>query len=233
MSAAPIPIRRTKQSAFQKAVDEALQYYREVTAPGPFGPHDGRAHKLNPQAWLSKALDNARTDEAALRKLEKVLEGAELPTVTAFLGICYERFTSTGPESPSEPPKSNLGALWGGGSEHRQMQMVALLVECATIGSNPLQLVALASLRATRERPDAFGQIDDLDAHRRKLDEQERHLQELYQRVAESWTHEDVSFELVDARRGLGRLVVRIRPEVSVHPLETFGQRLVEAMARA
>lgn len=201
----------SKPTPFQEAVAEGVRISKAMQAATQFG--DSRDQKLSAKAYLEEALYNGRTSVAKLRKLEKVLsqEGAVTPWISRFLGNAFELMVATRVDRGAmlRPACANLHMVLG----TSQDQVVYLLTEGMVYGTNPLELMALAALRATEAQPDAFGSIDDYDKHMSEGEENYRAFRAACARVQESASAEDFFIVPVDAQQGLARVTYRWKGE--------------------
>lgn len=212
-------------SQFDEAVDEALAIYRELSdASNQFG--DARDEKLSARGYLAEALRNARTDQKKIEALDKVV--ARLPEdgnehLFRFLSTATQQAAATRMDKGVNlrPPVGNLHRLIGGDAA----DYVGVIVESNALGSNPFELVALAALRATRDHPDNFGNIDDWDKHHAALEEKRRRLDDLYAAIAETWKDAPIEWDGVSPRVRYGDITMPVAPP------DTLGERLCIQLA--
>jgi len=219
-----------KKTPFAELVDEALPLYHELNAPGPFG--DDRDEKLSAEAYLREALSNARTDQKKIEALDKVV--AKLPEdgnkhLLQFVANVQRQAEATRPQDGVDlrPVTGNLHYFVGLDTA----AFVGVIVEANAIGSNPLELVALAALRATRDSPESFGGIEDWDKHHAAIEQKRGRLAALYQRIAENWRDAPIEFDQIG---GDGRALILVKfrgVTVPAAPPAALGERLCAALA--
>jgi len=216
---------------FEGLVDEALPLYRDVSGAS-YQFHDARDEKLSAKGFLTEALKNARTTRAKIEELDKVV--ARLPEdgndeLFRFLGTTYQQAVATRMDQGVNlrPPAGNLHRLIGGDPA----AFVGVIVQSNALGSNPFEIVALAALRATRDHPEAFGVIDDMDAHEAALKEKAARLESLYKQIAENWRDAPIEFDQIG---GDGRALILVKfrgVTVPAAPPAALGERLCAALA--
>jgi hypothetical protein len=102
------------------------------------------------------------------------------------------------------PPTLNLHRLMGDPD-----QFIYCLVEASLLGANPLKLVAVAALRATRAHPESFGAIDSWDTHHAQHEEKQARLEYLYRRIADNWAQ--APYRVEDVRPdGYAKIVLTV-----------------------
>lgn len=218
------------KSQFDALVYEALPLYRELNDGGArFG--DDRDQKLSAEAYLKEALTNAPKGGMTLAEVQKLdklvasLPEKENEQLLAFVGNATRQAAATRMDQGVNlrPPTLNLHVILNRPSQ----DFVMLLVQASMAGTNPLQLVALAALRATRGRPDAFGRIDDYDERERTA----ARLNSLLAQIRESWQQGTLEYGPMGDD---SRVLVSVRvgdAVVPVAPLDSLGERLCAALA--
>jgi hypothetical protein len=103
------------------------------------------------------------------------------------------------------------------------------------LGGEARMLFALWALAAEwvyREKPELFGGVDDLDAHKARIAELEAKVKELYARFPSMWKHEDLVIGKITSD-GAALITFRHAPgEVPVHHPRDAGERLVDWLLR-
>jgi hypothetical protein len=216
---------------FERLVDGALAIYTELYRSTTQFEGD-LAEKMSAKGFVAEALENARCDLATIEKLDKTvskLRESDNKDLVRFVAQATKQAAATRmSEGVSlRPPTTNLHHFVGSDNG----AFVAVLVQGSMLGTNPLQLIALAALRATREAPDAFGPIDSWDEHHAQREEKQARLAALYQRIAEEWRQADIDFEGI---RGDGYAKIMLTCKGVTIPLgdpATLGERLCAALA--
>jgi hypothetical protein len=93
-------------------------------------------------------------------------------------------------------------------------------------------LVAIVAERVYQEKPELFGGIDDIDAHKARLAELEGKRAELHKRFPSSWGHNDLHIGRITSDGAALITFAKAPGEIPVHPPETAGERLVEFLLR-
>ena len=93
-------------------------------------------------------------------------------------------------------------------------------------------LVAIVAEQVYQERPELFGGIDDIDAHKARIAELEAKRKELYARFPSTWAHGDLHIGRITSDGAALITFAKAPGEVSVHPPESAGERLVEFLLR-
>ncbi len=194
---------------FQKLLREAVKVcaaYDEAEAQ----------RKLTAKAFMRDALKKAGTSHAKLDALEKAIEAPVMERCRQFrrrairflkepLCTCF----------PTEPRK--LTWLVQGGVDE-------LYAELARVGSDIFELFALAVRDATRQYPDAFGTIEDMDTHQQKLKALAAERAEIFARIETSYTPCDLQIGTLDKRGNASVSFAISGGEVPLGPLA--GERL-------
>lgn len=93
-------------------------------------------------------------------------------------------------------------------------------------------LVAIAAEQVYQEKPELFGGIDDIDAHKARIAELEAKRAELHKRFPSTWAHGDLHIGRIRSDGAALITFAKAPGEVPVHPPETAGERLVEYLLR-
>lgn len=215
---------------FEQVLDEAVELHRSLAAAtNTFG--DSRDEKLSARGYLKEALANARTDLLAIKKLDQVvlsLPEQAYPNLTRFVTCVTKQAAATKASEGCNlrPVTGNLHFFVG----CDQAAFSGVLIEAMGIGSNVLQLVALAAYRATRDFPDNFGSIEDWDAAEAEQKAIYARLGELYAEIATAWHEATYRIEDIDAS-GRGRILLTVKGvDVPLGDPETLGERLCELL---
>jgi len=222
-------LKRMTSSSFDELVDETLALYRELyVSPNSFG--DARDEKLSAKGYLAEALHNARTTLKKIEQLDKVIDqldyDASHDDMMRFVGNVYAGAVATRMDKgvALRPITGNLHRMVDGDP----VAFVSVIVASNALGSNPFECVALAALRATRDHPEAFGNIDDWDKHHKAIAEKQARLNELYAQIATEWRTADLTFDDNTA-------IITLKYEevvVPVAPPNTLGARLCDLMVQ-
>lgn len=222
-----------KKPQFEQAVDEALEIHRSLVAVcSTYG--DARDEKLSAKGYMAEALKNARTDLKKIEALDKVV--AKLPEdgnadLLRFVAQVTKQAAATKASEGCNlrPVNGNLHYFVNSDGA----AYVAVMVQASMIGTNPLQLVALAAYRATRDHPENFGRIDDWDKHHAALEEKHARLSELSAQIAETWHAAPFRVEDIDPS-GRGRIVLTVKGvEVPLGDPATLGERMCVQLVSA
>jgi hypothetical protein len=215
------------KSAFGALVDEALALYREINdVANQFG--DARDEKLSAKGYLREALANANLTIKEVEEIDRALY--RLPAKShshlfKFIGNVYAGAVATRFDKAVNlrPVVGNLHWFVQGDSN----AFTSVIVEGMSVGAKPVGLVAAAVLRATKEAPETFGNIDDWDEHEAATAAKQARLEALYARIAQEWRTADLEFG------GDGSTIALKYEEVvvSVAPPASLGARLCEALA--
>ncbi len=214
-----------RKSDFNELLREALALEKEIRAHQALGY---KAQKLSAKAFLREALQNAGKSEKQIRALWQTLEEKRqiLLNIWSFITALKQNFAGQqemGAIGCLDPPRENLVSF----APNRDM--TALLVELSTLGGawSVLDLVAVATLWAMEECPEAFGAIEDslLQNGERWNVKHQRHS-ELLEKIPKEFTPEDLSY--LDIGGGLCKVAFRVSAgEVPLHPTLNAGERLV------
>jgi hypothetical protein len=220
-----------EKTQFERLVDEALAIHKGIaSASNQFG--DARDEKMSARGYLAEALKNARTTRAKIEELDALM--ARVPEdgnqdLFRFLSTATRQASAIRMDQGVNlrPPTSNLHRLVAGDNA----AFVGVLVQGGMIGANPLQLIALAALRATRDSPENFGSIDDWAAHHAAMEKNRSRFDELAAQIAKDWRTGE--FEVSDPGAD-GRALITIKVGGAAVPLgdpATLAQRICEALA--
>lgn len=208
-------------SIFAALVEEAITMHRDASPR--FG--DNRDNKLSASAYLRDALRNGKTTVEKLRKLRALLdqEPDAHPWINTLLDAVYRGATATDGSANLHPVVANLHMLI-------RADITPVLVEAMQFGTTALELVALAVLRATEEKPETFGAIEDQAAHDDQLRQRQARLTALYAEIPGAAMAEQ-QITLHHQGGDLWRLTYRWRGEdtgVGYSPDAASGAALVE-----
>ena len=93
-------------------------------------------------------------------------------------------------------------------------------------------LVAIVAEQVYQERPELFGGIDDIDAHKARIAELRAKRNELHAQFPSTWKHTDLHVGRITSDGAALITFAKAPGEVPVHPPETAGERLVEYLLR-
>lgn len=208
-----VKLKRSQRLGFAQLVEEALAMTRASRAVKKFG--DERDGKLSRQTYLKIACRNGNTDPAKLRKLDALLaqDEASHPWINKLLHGTRRVAEATRADQGCalHPPSSNLHMLLGPGDQ--SIDFTNLLMETMQYASTPLEIVALGVLQATERRPDAFGIIDDPEAHEQQASASAARWLELMEEIPQAATYEDYAITWLDAKAGTAQLTFRWKGE--------------------
>jgi len=173
--------------------------------------------KLSAKAFMRYALKKANTTPAKLDALEKAIEAPVMERCRQFrrnaLRFLKEPFCTC---FPTEPRK--LTWLVHGSVDE-------LYAELARVGSDIFELFALAVRDATRQFPEAFGSIEDIDQHEKRLKALAAERAELFAQIETSYTPADLQIGALDKRGNAPVTFAISGGEVPLGPQS--GERLV------
>lgn len=201
-------VQRMKTIATGSKFEAALTMRREDAA-APIGHGDARDARLSADSFLADAIKNAKTDVPRLRNLQELLK-KDLqghPWIDRLLGGTREALTRTrqgirhGGVILVDPPVSGLHTLAG----VRPEDFVSVLVETLTLGTSPLEIVALVVWRTVEESPGSFGTITNRRDHEEQLRQRSDRMAVLLHEVHES-AFTERAVEIKAAGGGLYRL---------------------------
>jgi hypothetical protein len=111
---------------------------------------------------------------------------------------------------------------------------VNVKTEAASLGTNPLGLVAVAIRRATLDHPSSFGLCDDPTAREKQEREQRERMDELVESLAEAFSMADTTFELLNEATCVGTLHWKYVPGLRMNPARVHDsvRNLIAAKAR-
>jgi len=205
--------------AFNATVDTAIEIERELR----FLSGD----KPSIRGWVSACLSRGGLVYADVEAAKERLGADLLQTRMVDSGAyCRDlrRYIVNG--SVREPPRADrIGAMYFS-------QRDGAISE---LGGEPKMLFALVAIvaeRAYQEKPELFGGIDDIDAHRERIAELEAKRAEVYGRFPSVWAHDDLHIGKITSD-GAALITFRLAPgEVPVHPPATAGERLIDWLLR-
>jgi hypothetical protein len=198
----------TSASPFERCVRECAELDRRITARARFG--DARDEKLSKDAYLREALANGKTNVPKLRKLAALLDSEREEDhrwIDAFTAGVRAGVGRTDGGTNLRPVTGNLHMLMGASPE----EFVNVLVDAMMHGTTALELVALAVLQVAESTPDAFGTIDDWDAHHARVKADRERRETLLAEIPGSTAMTDVARH--HAGDGLWRLTYRWQGE--------------------
>jgi len=172
--------RKPKRTAFETLLGRALAIRKELDQ---FDRPE--ANKLSREAFLNDALAVARTSLDRLAELDDILAedgGRTLPNASAFVRR-LERFIREGTATRTPREVSRL----------RFAMSEGLAGELSTLKSSPHELFALAVKRTADKSPASFGQVGNWDEHQAHLAALREELTNVYQRLGEVATTDDLT----------------------------------------
>ena len=204
---------------FDAAVDVALEIERELRSLS--------GDKPSIRGWVSACLSRAGLVYEDVEAVKERLGSDFLHTRMVDSGAyCRDvrKYIANG--SLKEPPEAaRIGKLYFAQRDGA----------VAELGGDPkllFVLIAIVAEQVYQEKPELFGGIDDIDAHRARLAELEAKRKELYARFPSSWAHNDLHIGRITSDGAALITFAKAAGEVPVHPPETAGERLVEYLLR-
>ncbi len=159
---------------FNELVTEAIEVERDLRALS--------GDKPSIRGWVSACLSRGGLVYADAEAIKERLGGDFLQTRMVDSGAyCRDlrRYIVNG--SVREPPRADrIGAMYFSQRDGA----------IAELGGDPKMLFALVAIvaeRAYQEKPELFGGIDDIDAHRERIAELEAKRAEVYRRFPTTW----------------------------------------------
>lgn len=168
-------------SNFEKLIEEAVGVTTELEKLSSM-------KKLTPKAFYQAALKNAGRSEKQIADLEKQIQGDEFENSLRFIRRVEREIKSN--NWPSPPIKSLN--CFGPVESH--------IGELAQISATTLDLVYIATKRATQKSPKSFGDIEDMVVHQIKISELESRRDDLYAEVEKTYGVNDLTFGESDAQ---------------------------------
>ncbi len=193
----------------KKALEVEREYRKMASLPG---------QKLTAKAYLAQAMANARSDTKDLARLRREFEDPDGPGLDAARFALRKMINAV--RSPNYP--------WPPGEPARMRHLVpdAALAELTNISATPMQLFALAVQTAGERYPESFGEVQDHEAWKRRVEELELERVDLYARISTAYDHQDIIVDDLDAT-GRARVAFRLSGGVvPIYPKENAGERL-------
>ena len=156
------------------------------------------AMKLTQDAFLRNALRIARSTSERLVQLEASIKQDSLfETADALRRMCAAVRTPNWTAPPQELRRLNYLITPG------------VVSELAMAGSSTFELFALAAKITAERYPEAFGSCEDTAAHDKRLLELTLERDELFAKIENSYTADDLSIDSPD-ERGFARVTFKI-----------------------
>ena len=204
---------------FDAAVDVGLEIERELRAL--FGD------KPSIRGWVSACLSRGGLVYEDIEAVKERLGGDFLHTRMVDSGAyCRDLRKYIVGGSVKEPPAAD---------RIQRMFFAQRDGAVAELGGEPRMLFALVAIVAEQvyqERPELFGGIDDIDAHKARIAELQAKRAELHKRFPSTWAHGDLHIGRITSDGAALITFAKAPGEVPVHPPETAGGRLVEYLLR-
>lgn len=174
-----------------------------------------RPAKLSKEAFQREAKEIAFTDESRLDRLAGVLTRPEYVYSNQFVRTaCRWILEST----CISPPKEVRRLSW-------LCKLDAVTAETAAVGSSIFELFALAVRIMAREHPEVFGTVENMEAHKKELEDTKEKYANALKKIESSYAPEDL---IVDNPDNEGRARVSFKmTKGAVHLGDGFGERLV------
>jgi hypothetical protein len=206
-------LQRRNGSALDSIIKEALAVEHELRTLNTLD-----AQKLAPMPYVRAAIAVARTTTERLAKLREELEGNK-PGMDAARWAY--RMMITAIRTPNFPaPPSELRRL-------NFLLTADALAELAALGFSSFELFAVCAQVAAEKYPQDFGTCEDTQAHEKRVLELTLHRDELFARIANEYSADDIVIEDPDGE-GRARVTFRISDgKVTVGPKQSAGERLV------
>ena len=203
---------------FDAAVAMGLEIERELRALTPDRP----SLRCFIAECLSRADDTYEEIEAVKDRLAEDHNSAHSGSA-AYVRHLTREIASGRLREP--PEKERIGKMYWNQKDQAVLEF----------GGRPEKLFLLwviAAEIAYQRNPDAFGNVEDLVAHKAKLADLEAKRKELFAKFPSSWAHGDLHIGRITSD-GAALITFKLAPgEVPVHPPETAGERLVEFLLR-
>ena len=167
---------RPKENSFIALLREAMDVTRELKKYDIV-----ENNKMSAKAFVRVAIARARTNWQKLVNLRAELDHSDFRAAAGMLRVIIKFIRSgncTAP--PKQPSRLNMFATLDG------MDQLPLLK------ASLYELFALAAMIASEKYPEAFGAIEDMDAHQDRLTELRESQANLFKRIETEYTAEDI-----------------------------------------
>ncbi len=203
---------------FNELVTEALEVERELRVLAP-----GRASL---RCFIAESLKMAGVTYRVVESVKERLESAafERDSGTGVYLRHLTRELASG-KYPEPPAADRIGRMGFNMKDQAVFEMG---------GQAPALLVlwVVAAERAGQQKPDAFGNIEDLGKHKARIAELETKRKDLYEKIASSWDNTDIWLGKITSD-GAALVCFRHAPnDVTIHPHATAGARLIDWLLR-
>ena len=178
------------------------------------------------RCYISECLSRADTDYTAVEEIKSRLEntGFEKTSGTGAYIRNVTREIASG-RLPEPPAKERIGRMGWNQKDEAVLEL----------GGRPEKLFLLwvvAAEIAYQRNPDAFGNVEDLVAHKTRIADLQAKRAELHKRFPSTWAHGDLHIGRITSDGAALITFAKAPGEVPVHPPETAGERLVDYLLR-
>lgn len=173
--------------------------------------------KLSADAFVRQAVLNASTDDSRLDALKEKIEKGRTFRWSQGFYRASQRWIAE--KTCSMPPKEERRLSWLGRYDE-------VRAELAAVGSTPFELFALAARTVAKERPEVFGDLQDIEGHAREVAELKAEYAESLKRIESGYNGDDLIVGKTDSE-GRARVSFRLTDGV-VHLGPDCGQHLVD-----
>jgi hypothetical protein len=203
---------------FDTLVSEALEAERELRALTPGKP--------SLRCFIAECLNRADANygdvEAVKERLADPQFGINSGCATFIRDLSKQLATGkfSGP-----PERKRVGGLYFNQKDQAVMEL----------GAKPERLFLLwviAAEVAYQQKPDVFGKVEDLAAHKARIAELEAKCVELYARFPTTWKHDDLHIGKITSDGAALITFVKAAGEVPIYHPRDAGERLVDWLLR-
>jgi hypothetical protein len=199
---------------FDMLVTEALDAERELRALTPGKP--------SLRCYIATCLARGGADygdvEAVKERLADPMFGLHSGCATFIRDL--SRQIANG-KFPHPPERKRVGGLFFN-------QKDEALMELGGQSERLFLLWVIAAELAYQQKPDVFGKVEDLGAHRARLSELEAKTKELYARFPSTWKHDDLWIGKITSDGAALITFSKAPGEIPLHPFSSAGERLVD-----
>ncbi len=199
---------------FNELVTEALEVERELRVLTP-----GRASL---RCFIAECLARAG---ATYEEVEAVKARLADPAFERQSGTgAYVRHLTrevAGGRFAEPPAKERIGRMYW-------KQKDEALLELGGQAAKLFLLWVISAEQTYQQKPDVFGTVEDLAAHKARIAELETKRAELHGRFPSTWGHDDLHIGKITSDGAALITFAKAPDEVPVHPPATAGERLVD-----
>lgn len=204
---------------FDELVDETLAVEKELRALS--------GDKPSIRGWIAACLSRGGMSYEDIEGVKANLGGDFLHTRMVDAGAyCRDvrKYIANG--SLKEPPEAvRIGKLYFA-------QRDGAIAELGGEARMLFALIAIAAESVYQERPELFGGIDDIDAHKSRVAELGARRKDLFDRFPSTWAHGDLFIGRITSD-GAALISFRLATnEIPLHPFSSAGERLVDYLLK-